>query len=41
MSIIYRKAELSDIPKLNPLLAQLSVAMADRPNLAGQRKRIA
>ena len=24
MSIIYRKAELSDIPKLNPLLAQLS-----------------
>ena len=30
MNIIYRKAELNDIPKLNPLLAQLSDAMADR-----------
>lgn len=29
MNIIYRKAELNDIPKLNPLLAQLSDAMAD------------
>ena len=34
MNIIYRKAELNDIPKLNPLLAQLSDAMADPQKMA-------
>ena len=41
MSIIYRKAELSDIPKLNPLLAQLSDAMADPQKMAEKMKKIA
>lgn len=38
MSIIYRKAELNDIPKLNPLLAQLSDAMADPLKMAEKMK---
>ena len=41
MSIIYRKAELNDIPKLNPLLAQLSDAMADPQKMAEKMKKIA
>ena len=41
MNIIYRKAELSDIPKLNPLLAQLSDAMADPQKMAEKMKKIA
>ena len=40
MSIIYRKAELSDIPKLNPLLAQLSDAMADPQKMAEKMEKI-
>ena len=40
MSIIYRKAELSDIPKLNPLLAQLSDAMADSQKMAEKMEKI-
>ena len=40
MSIIYRKAELNDIPKLNPLLAQLSDAMADPLKMAEKMKKI-
>ena len=40
MSIIYRKAELNDIPKLNPLLAQLSDAMADPQKMAEKMKKI-
>ena len=39
--VIYRKAELSDIPKLNPLLAQLSDAMADPQKMAEKMKKIA
>ena len=41
MSIIYRKAELNDIPKLNPLLAQLSDAMADPQKMAEKMEKIA
>ena len=41
MNIIYRKAELNDIPKLNPLLAQLSDAMADPQKMAEKMKKIA
>ena len=41
MNIIYRKAELSDIPKLNPLLAQLSDAMADPQKMAEKMEKIA
>ena len=40
MSIIYRKAELNDIPKLNPLLAQLSDAMADPQKMAEKMEKI-
>ena len=39
--IIYRKAELNDIPKLNPLLAQLSDAMADPQKMAEKIEKIA
>ena len=41
MNIIYRKAELNDIPKLNPLLAQLSDAMADPQKMAEKIEKIA
>ena len=34
MNIIYRKAELHDIPQLTPLLAQLSDPMADPQKMA-------
>ena len=40
MNIIYRKAEVSDIPKLNPLLLQLSGSLADPVKMAEKMEKI-
>ena len=40
MRIIYRKAELRDIPKLNPLLSQLSGSLADPEKMAEKMQKI-
>lgn len=41
MELICRKAETADIPKLNPLLAQLSGRLADPEVMAAKMKKIA
>ena len=40
MDICYRKARLSDIEKLNPLLAQLSDALADPAKMAEKMEKL-
>ena len=40
MQIIYRKAVLSDIPKLNPLLSQLSGSLANPQKMAEKMEKI-
>ena len=40
MNIVYRKAELADIEKLNPLLAQLSDSLADPKKMAEKMQKI-
>lgn len=40
MQIVYRKAEITDIPKLNPLLAQLSDALADPAKMAEKMEKL-
>lgn len=41
MNLIYRKAETFDIPKLNPLLAQLSEGLAEPAKMAEKMKKLA
>ena len=40
MQIVYRKAVLSDIPKLNPLLSQLSGSLAEPAKMAEKMGKI-
>ena len=40
MQIVYRKAVLSDIPKLNPLLSQLSGSLAEPKKIAEKMEKI-
>ena len=40
MRIIYRKAVISDIPKLNPLLSQLSGSLAEPAKMAEKMEKI-
>ena len=40
MKIIYRKAEIADIPKLNPLLSQLSGSLANPAKMAEKMEKI-
>ena len=40
MEIIYRKAVISDIPKLNPLLSQLSGSLAEPAKMAEKMEKI-
>lgn len=40
MALICRKAQLADIPKLNPLLSQLSGSLADPKKMAEKMQKI-
>lgn len=40
MNIRYRKAKIDDIPKLNPLLSQLSETMANPAEMARKMEKL-